>query len=395
MNRALWRLPEGVEELLPPCAWQLELLRRRLLDLYYRWGYELIVTPFIEYLDALLTGVGTDLALQTFTLTDQLSGRLLGVRADITPQAARIDAHRLQRDVPVRLCYLGTVLRTRPDGLGGTRSPMQVGAELYGHAGTASDIEILTLMLATLAETGLSGVHVDLGHVAIYRTLAQAAGLDDEAESVLFDALQRKARPEIAALLARLVDPAQHRRWLAALPELNGGAEVLEAAEHVLAGAPPAVTRALAELRAVIDGLSRSMPETVWHIDLAELRGYHYHTGLVFAAFVPGSGRAVALGGRYDHIGEIFGRARPATGFSTDLRQLVALIERQVPLGIAIYAPPVPDDPSLAARVAELRRCGERVIQGLPGQNGTGRQLGCDRELRRDSGSWVVVPLVD
>ncbi len=384
-----WLLPEGIEELLPDEAGRLEALRRRLLDLYATWGYAQVMPPFIEYLESLLVGSGSDLDLETFKLTDQLTGRLMGVRADMTQQVARIDAHRLQREAPTRLCYLGTVLRTRPDGPGGSRSPLQVGAELYGHAGIESDAEIVALMIETLEACGIHEAHLDLGHVGIFRGLAAAAGLDADREAVLFEMLQRKARAELQAALADL--PADPAARLLALVDMNGGDEVLDAARERLSGASADVDAALADLAGVADVLRRERPGQVLHFDLAELRGYHYHTGVVFAALVPGHGEAIARGGRYDHVGRYFGRARPATGFSTDLRQLLRLSEGMATAQVesGIFAP-ADADPALCARIGELRAAGERVVRALPGQAGGATEMGCDRELVRGDGDWEV-----
>ena len=385
-----WLLPEGIEELLPAQARQLEQLRRELLDLYSGWGYELIIPPFIEYLDSLLTGTGHDLDLQTFKLIDQLSGRLLGLRADMTPQAARIDAHRLQREAPTRLCYLGTVLHTLPDGFAGSRSLMQVGAELFGHAGAESDVEILALMVATLALTGVEDLYIDLGHVGIYRGLAADAGLDDEQEAFLFDALQRKAIPEINEFLRQLDLSTAQRERLAGLATLNGGTEALERARALLEGSGDASQSALENLQRIATLAQRRLPDVALHFDLAELRGYQFHTGVVFAAFVADRGQEIARGGRYDAIGEVFGRARPATGFSTDLRSLMRLGARQLPAAADAIAAPAEDDPALEERVRNLRAQGERVIQQLPGQAGSFAEMGCGRILRWNGSDWVV-----
>jgi len=387
-----WLLPEGIEELLPDQAEHLERLRRNLLDLFAAWGYRLVIPPIIEHLESLLVGTGRDLELQTFKLTDQLTGRLLGVRADMTPQVARIDAHRLKSSAPARLCYVGPVLHTRPQGFARTRSPFQVGAELYGHDGIDSDAEILQLMVETLSIAGLSSPHIDLGHVGVFRGLAREASLDPEQEQVLFDALQRKAQPEIESYLASLAISPDQRRMLTALVDLNGDESVLAEAREALRAAGIAVQQALANLEQIAQLAQRRMPGMALHFDLAELRGYHYQTGVVFAAFVPGHGQEIARGGRYDDIGRAFGGARPATGFSTDLETLIMLGPRQADQQGAIFAPNV-DDAALQAVVADLRRQGQRVCMALPGQSGTAQEMGCDRILERGDGAWQLKTL--
>jgi len=390
-----WLLPEGVDELLPRQARRLERLRRRLLDLFWSWGYELVIPPLVEYLESLLTGAGEDLDLCTYKLTDQLSGRTMGVRADMTPQAARIDAHRLQRDGPVRLCYLGTVVHTRAQALGASRSPMQLGAELFGHAGTASDVEVFTLLLETLELAGVGDVHVDLGHVGIYRGLARAAGLTPQQEGVLFDALQRKACPEIEAYLAGLPLAGPERDMLLALASLNGTEDVLREARRMLTAAPPEVAIALTELEAIAAALHARRPGLPIYFDLAELRGYHYHTGVVFAAFAPGYGQEIARGGRYDEIGKVFGRARPATGFSTDLKTLLDLGEAEHGGDEGGIFAPADDDPALQQRINELRATGNRVVRalGVPGEGP--RALGCTRQLVRREAVWVTAAVAE
>ena len=388
-----WLLPEGIEELLPEPTARLEQLRRELLDMYRSWGYELILPPFIEYLDGLLTGTGHDLDLKTFKLIDQLSGRLLGLRADMTPQAARIDAHRLQRKAPSRLCYLGTVLYTRPDGFAGSRSPLQVGAELFGHAGAESDVEILALMVATLELTGVEDIYIDLGHVGIYRGLARDAGLDDDQEAFLFDALQRKAIPEINEFLGELDLSTVQRERLSALATLNGDREVLQRAAVLLEGSGDAACDALEDLNRIATLAQQRLPDVTLHFDLAELRGYQYQTGVVFAAFVADHGKEVARGGRYNEIGKVFGRARPATGFSTDLRTLMKLGKRDWPAMSGAILAPNDDDAALADLVSQLRAAGEIVVQQLPGQEGTFAEMGCDRILRWNGNEWVVEAL--
>jgi ATP phosphoribosyltransferase regulatory subunit len=387
-----WLLPDGIEEVLPAEAARIETARRQVLDLFRNWGYELVITPHIEYLESLLTGAGQDLDLRTFKVTDPLSGRQMGFRADITPQVARLDAHTHRQEGPSRLCYAGSVLHARPRALSTSRSPIQIGAELYGDASTASDREVIGLMLEVLELAGVADVHMDLGHVGIYRGLARAAGLSGEAEQQLFDALQRKAIDEIAELTAGL--PTEQGAMLRALAELCGGREVLGQARAQLAAAPAAVLAALAELEAVADELAAHYPALPLYFDLGELRGYHYHTGMVFAAFVPGVGQAIAQGGRYDDIGADFGRARPATGFSTDLKTLVSLgqaIQAEAPGGV--WAPQG-GEAGLWQAVLELRRSGRRVVQALPGQSLVdARAAGCDSELRLQEGGWQVSPL--
>ncbi|MWV15407.1 ATP phosphoribosyltransferase regulatory subunit [Pseudomonas sp. L-22-4S-12] len=387
-----WLLPDGIEEVLPPEAARIEAARRQVLDLFQRWGYEFVVTPHIEYLESLLTGAGQDLDLRTFKVTDPQSGRLMGFRADITPQVARIDAHTLRREGPSRLCYAGSVLHAQPRALSTSRSPIQLGAELYGDASPASDVEVISLMLDMLELARVPGVHMDLGHVGIYRGLARAAELSGEVERQLFDALQRKAVDEVAALTAGL--PAELASMLRALAELCGGREVLELAQACLVEAPAEVHAALDELVAIADELELRYPELPLYFDLGELRGYRYHTGAVFAAFVPGMGQSIAQGGRYDDIGADFGRARPATGFSTDLKTLVTLGDMQVAEPAAGVWAPDHHDVYLWQAVQRLRRDGVRVVQALPGQeSGAAVEAGCDRQLQLRDGRWQVAPL--
>lgn len=385
-----WLLPEGIEEVLPDEAQRLESLRRRILDLFGTWGYELVMPPMIEYLDSLLTGVSQELDVQTFKVTDQLTGRLMGVRPDMTPQAARIDAHYLKRTAPVRLCYLSSVLRTRPDDLAGSREPLQLGAELFGHAGPDSDAEILCLMVATLELAGIEQLHIDLGHIGVFRGLVATAGLAEGLQAELFDALQCKAQPQIAALLEGSGMSGEDKRMIKGLVDLNGDAEVLPRARHNLQGAPPPVQQALDNLDSVTQAVQRRMPELALHFDLAELAGYNYYTGVVFSAFVPTYGRAVARGGRYDGIGKAFGRARPATGFSADLRLLRKLSSSDERTHTGILAP-CEDDTGLQSEITRLRAAGERVVACLPGTAVTAAEMGCDRELVRKDGDWAVV----
>jgi ATP phosphoribosyltransferase regulatory subunit len=314
-----WVLPECVEDILPSEAMRIERLRRRMLDLFFRNGYELVMPPLLEYTDSLLTGTGHDLELRTFKVVDQLSGRTMGLRADITPQVARIDAHLLNRKGVTRLCYCGSVLHTRPAGASATREPIQIGAELYGEAGVEGDLEILQLLCEALESAGVRNARIDIGHVSVFRAIVRAAEVDAELEGQLFEALQKKDLPSLRELTAKF--DAKTKNALLALPELYGGAEVLEVAEKKLPKLAE-LTRALGTLRKLAKACR--LPAG---FDLAELRGYHYHSGVVFDAYcdhVPG---AVARGGRYDEVGKAFGRARPATGFSIDLRSLAGAVK--------------------------------------------------------------------
>ena len=309
-----WLLPENIEDILPQEAMKIELLRRRLLDLFFAGGFELVIPPLVEFTDSLLTGTGHDLELRTFKVVDQLSGRMLGVRADITPQVARIDAHLLNRKGVTRLCYCGSVLHARPATPAATREPIQIGAEIYGHSGVGSDLEIQALLVKALKAAGVKGARIDVGHVAVFRALVQSAGIDAEREGQLFEALQRKDKPLVRDLTQAL-EP-RVRAALRLLPELYGGPEVLAVAARKLPKLK-AIQAALGTLKA----LARACPIPV-SFDLAELRGYHYHSGVVFDAYCDGVTGPVARGGRYDEVGKAFGRPRPATGFSIELREL-------------------------------------------------------------------------
>lgn len=388
--RDRWLLPEGIEEVLPDDAQWLESLRRKVLDLFATWGYEFVMPPMIEYLDALLTGTGRELDLQTFKVTDQLTGRLMGVRPDMTPQAARIDAHYLKRTAPVRLCYVGSVLHTRPTDLAGSREPLQLGAELFGHAGPESEAEILCLMVTTLRLAGIERLHIDLGHSGVFRGLVAAAGLTEDQEEQLFEALQCKAQPAVTTLLESFGVKGKSKQMLMRLVDLNGGSEALQEAKRDLAAAPQPVQQALDNLQSVVAAVQRRMPELAVHFDLAELAGYSYYTGVVFSAFVPAYGRAVARGGRYDGIGKAFGRARPATGFSTDLRVLRKLSSNDQPARTGILAP-CDGDADLYAEINRLRELGERVVTSFPDTTATPADVGCDRKLVRKKSGWVVV----
>ncbi|MBM4181880.1 MAG: ATP phosphoribosyltransferase regulatory subunit [Betaproteobacteria bacterium] len=375
-----WLLPEYVEDILPHYARAGELLRRNLLDLFDAHGYELVAPPLVEYLESLLTGAARDLDLKTFKVVDGLSGRMLGVRADMTPQVARIDAHLINHQGPTRLCYAGPVLRTRPAGLG-SREPFQVGAELFGHAGIEADLEIQGLLLAALKAAGVPGPRLSLGHAGVFRALADGAGLPPEQATALFTALRDKDVPEVEALTASLGAPWQAA--FRALPNLYGGPQALERARSALPDLP-AIRQALDDLaRLLAAGEGADLA-----VDLADLRGDGYHNGVMFAAYAGGQSRAVALGGRYDGAGAVFGRARAATGFSLDLRQILDCLPEPA-AGSGILAP-LADEAGLIAKIAQLRAAGERVVAVLPGHDAHVAELGCERELVKQGTDWVV-----
>lgn len=379
-----WLLPEYIEDVLPAEAARIEQLRRRLLDIFQVHGYQLVIPPLLEYLESLITGVGHDLGLATFKVVDQLSGRLMGVRADITPQAARIDAHMLNNQGVTRLCYAGSVLRTSADGLAQTRQPLQLGAELFGHAGIESDLEIQRLMVKVLQSAGVESLQIDFSHVGIFGSLVSHSGISKSLEQSLFSALQSKDQAEVRTLTAGL--DAEWRDALCSLAELNGGVQVLNEAARRLP-ATEEINRALQDLKLVNDRLGDLGVGVCF--DLAELRGYHYHSGMVFAAYAQGYAGPLALGGRYDEIGLVFGRARPATGFSLDLRGIVKSLPAE-PLPKAILAP-CSNDAALAGKIDELRAAGQVVVQELPDHEAHRNELNCDRKLVQQGAEWQVV----
>jgi ATP phosphoribosyltransferase regulatory subunit len=379
-----WLLPEHIEDVLPAEARAIERLRRATLDLFEVHGYELVAPPLLEYVESLLSGTGRDLELVTFKLVDQLSGRMMGVRADHTPQVARIDAHLLNRQGVTRLCYCGSVLHTVPAGMTKMREPIQIGAELYGHGGIEADVEVVRLMIAALKTAGIAKLHVDMGHPLVYRALASAIELETERAEPLFDAVQQKDAPAARELGGDA---------FAALTALNGGVEVLARARRELPRLPD-ITQALDMLEKL--AARCACPGVEISVDLAELGGFNYESGLVFTAFTPGSPDAIARGGRYDEVGASFGRARPATGFTMDLRQVAGLIPpspRPSPRGEgesgAILAPCV-EDPDLDKAIEQLRKKGEVVIVDLPGHESARRELGTTRKLEKKDGKWRV-----
>ena len=390
-----WLLPAGIEESLPDEAFALEQMRRQLLDMFASWGYELVIPPFIEFLESLLITKDGDLGLQTLKLTDQLSGRLMGVRADMTPQVARIDADRLKREHPTRLCYLGTVLQARPEHAGGTRSPLQVGAELYGHAGVESDTEIINLMLESLRVTGVEDFVLDLGHVGIFRALVNQAGLNAEQQKRLLELLQSKADSEVNAFLQTLsLEPAISAA-LSSITSLYGNRDVLATARTHLSSVCPEAVNAINYIEQVADALLMAWPTLSIHYDLAEPQGYEYQNGIVFAAYKAGVGQALARGGRYDSIGQSFGRARPATGFSADLKTLMRVAGTPRPNKKSAIFAPLSCDSALADAIRRLRTQGEVVIQALSIEPNEATDVGCDRELVYNNNKWTVREISD
>lgn len=381
-----WLLPEFIEDVLPAEAARVEQLRRKLLDLFKVHGYQYVIPPTLEYLESLITGTGHDLDLAMFKVVDQLTGRLMGIHADMTPQAARIDAHMLNQQGVSRLCYAGTVLRTKPDGLARTREPLQLGAELFGHAGIESDIEIQRLMIKALQLLGLMDLHVDFSHVAIFESLVKAGNINADLEEALYGALQSKDKAQVTDLAKNL--DANIQQALIGLTDLNGNVAILDKAENVLPKLP-AISKALADMRVVAAKLSDLHVQVGF--DLSELRGYHYHSGIVFAAYAQGYAGPLALGGRYDEVGIAFGRARPATGFSLDLRGVVtALAPASLPKTILA---PEGTDKALLHEIDTLRAEGLVVIQVLPNSLTNANELNCDTQLVLRDGRWLIEPL--
>ncbi|WP_273430269.1 ATP phosphoribosyltransferase regulatory subunit [Chitinibacter tainanensis] len=377
-----WILPEYISDVLPSEARQIESMRRRLLDQFALYGYEQVEPPLVEYVESLLTQHDAALDLKTFKLVDELSGRQMGLRADITPQVARIDSHILNREGVARLCYAGSVVCTRPDGLLSTRQPRQIGAELYGCADIAADVEVIELMFASLQEAGVSDLTLEVGHIGLFNALADAAGWQGEIRQAAFNALQQKDQPTLTELAANL--PADLRAGLLALPNCYGDSSALTQAAAQLPALPD-IQAALATLQQLYAALAAR--GLAVRFDLAELPGSYYHTGLVFNAYAKGFTNAVARGGRYDSVGEKFGRSRPATGFSIDLRGLTRLPFPARRPGILA---PQGEDPALLAKIRQLREAGEIVIVDL-GVLST--EVDVDRTLQQKEGVWQVLSL--
>jgi len=397
-----WLLPDGVDELLPPEAWAVEQMRRSMLDAYASHGYELVSPPLIEYIESLLTGTGNDLDLQTFKVTDQLTGRMMGVRADITPQVARIDTHLLKSRGISRLCYVDTVLHTRPAHTLTNRSPLQIGCELFGEADSTADIEIISLMLNTLELAGVKQIHIDLAHVGIYRGLVESTEMTSELETQLFDALSRKSLPDLDALAtaADIVSSKENAvviRLIRDIANLSGGIDALnQIREKVekLDSLLPSVVNAIDELQAITLQIQKRFSNVHIGFDFCELRGYNYHTGILFSAFSTNYGHALAKGGRYNDIGKDFGESRPATGFSADLKSLVRLVEKSkvnaTESAIGILAP-AGDDESLLEKITDLRKT-KRVVQQLSA-NDTHETYNCEKRLVLANGEWQLKDL--
>ena len=396
-----WLLPDGVDELLPPEAWRVEQMRRSMLDIYASYGYELVTPPLIEYLESLLTGTGNTLDLQTFKVTDQLTGRLMGLRSDITPQVARIDSHMLKNHGVSRLCYADTVLHTRPAHMLTNRCPMQIGCELFGEASQSADLEIISLMLDTLNAAQVGGIHIDLAHVGIYRALVESASFDEMTENQVFDALSRKSIPELDALAQSDEANKDIILLIRDIANLSGGVESLikirESVESLVLSAQEDVLSAISELQTIIDQIQARFEGVEIGIDFCELRGYNYHTGILFAAFSLGYGYALAKGGRYDDIGKGFDHQqdespRPATGFSADLKSIlkVSNLNSGANQKARVFAP-LSDDKALIVALSEFRKS-YQVVQAL-NESDTAEQLACQLHIVFKEGQWLIEPL--
>lgn len=383
-----WLLPEHIADVLPAQARHIEELRRGLLDVARSYGCELVIPPLAEHIESLLSGTGGELDLKTFKLVDQLSGRLLGVRADSTPQVARIDAHLLNRQGVTRLCYCGPVLHTRPAGMQATREPLQFGAEIYGHAGLEADLEVQDLALDCLSGAGLSGVALDLGDARIVRALLDGVALAAPRRAGIHAALAAKDVSSLRDLAQGL--GAEVREALVALPGLYGDDEVLAAARRLLPG-HPAIGAALDDLASLARHARVAHPDAQVGFDLADVGASAYYSGARFAVYARGSSDALVRGGRYDEVGAVFGRNRPAVGFSLDVKELASLVPEQ--RGRAAIRAPWGEDAALRAEVRRLREQGETVVCVLPGHDHEGQEFDCDRELAAVDGRWTVRPL--
>lgn len=388
-----WLLPDGVQETLPPDALAVETLRHDILQIFNRWGYDLVMPAMIEYRDSLLTGTAHSLDTRTFALVDQLSGKQMGVRSDMTPQVARIDAHLLADDARhhrvSRLCYCGHLLHAVGDAMTSNRTPLQIGAEVFGSDSISADLEVVSLMITTLHAVGLHNISIDIGHVGIFRSLVKNTRLDREQENRLFDMLQRKSIPDLRTYLQDLPLNDRLREQLCQLALLNGDISVIDKAREFFSDIGDELAAALDDMYRVVQSLQQKYPDTLINCDLAELRGYSYHTGLVFTAFLPGQGYEIARGGRYDDVGEVFGNARPATGFSADLLNLYQLCGASGEFVPGILAPDE-DDAALAELIQRLRAGGERVVIDLTRGKSSPADQQCDRQAVQTNGAWTI-----
>ncbi len=384
MSRA-WLLPEHIADILPAEAARVEQVRRQLLDQAGRRGFELIIPPLLEHLESLLSGTGRELELQTFTLVDQLSGRLLGLRADTTPQAARIDAHLLNRSGMTRLCYCGPVLHTRPGGAGASREPLQFGAEIFGHAGLEAEMEVLDLALEAVAEAGVAQPVIDLADARILRGVLAGVALDAVGLNDIVEALSRKDAAALDVLTGELPEAA--RAGLRFLLGAYGGVDILNQARAALP-ARALIGQALDDLCRLATHLQRSHPGVRVGFDLADMGGYAYYSGVRFAMYAQGASQALARGGRYDEVGAVFGRNRPAVGFSLDVKSLAQRLSSALPAG-AVRAS-WSDSPEFAAAVRRLRDAGETVVIDLPGSSAEECGRTFDRVLEQAAGRWVL-----
>ena len=379
-----WLLPDGVEDILPETALKIEHGRRSLIDLFGRWGYEHVMPAKLEFLESLLTGTGRDLDLKTFKVIDQLSGRMMGLPADLTPQVARIDAHSLGREGPTRLCYADFVLHSRPDHMLASRNPLKVGAEYFGDASLQADIEIISLMLSGLESLDLGMIQLELGDVSFFRALVAEAQLDPAQERAVFDLVQNKAKDELSATITGYGVSESLAALIAELPMLSGDSKTLQSARRLLSDRP-LLLDALDHLTLLSAQIAERYPSVVLSFDLSELRGLHYHTGLVFSVFLPDSGQVVAKGGRYDNIGAVFGRARPATGFDVELLTIADRLPSP-PVGqrVSVVRHEAGDLAALWQITEDLRQTGVQVIEGaLMPRAG-------DQELVWIEGAWQV-----
>ncbi len=393
MKKHYWRLPEGVDEVLPPDALYLEQRRRKLIDLFVSWGYAFVIPPLVEYLDALMVGAGQDLDLQTIKFVDQSTGRMLGMRADMTSQVARIDAHSLNTREPQRLCYAGTVLRANPRGVSASRNPIMLGAEIFGSPQAAADAEIISLMVHALNSMGVQDLVVELGDIAIYRALVDALELDADTEAELFTAIQMKSTADIGQLLAGLKGKAAVKECLLALPDMMGGEDVFSL-PALTAAALPGLDAALNDLQELAGLVKNSNTDISLRFDLGELTGYGYHTGVVFTAYTATHGQPLARGGRYDGIGKAFGETRSATGFDIDLKALPKGRVEDTTERIWVAWNTANKGKRLAALLSKVQtlRAGKRIVVFALEENEAALE-GCLTELVFEEGHWNIKPI--